>query len=114
MTYDKNPKDILLRSENIDGLEFDTYGATAISAWRMITGRVAWCSRGGPHASRLVATGSITNPKERGALALKDVVNESSRRVDDRKGWRPNSNVGPPLGAAASLPPFLRPGGTAG
>ncbi|MGO8735601.1 MAG: ThuA domain-containing protein [Terriglobia bacterium] len=33
MTYDKNPKDILLRSENIDGLEFDTYGATAISAW---------------------------------------------------------------------------------
>jgi hypothetical protein len=33
VTYDKDPKDILLRSENIDGLEFETYGTTAISAW---------------------------------------------------------------------------------
>ena len=33
VTYDTDPKNILLRSENIDGLEFETYGATAISAW---------------------------------------------------------------------------------
>jgi hypothetical protein len=33
VTYDKDPKDILLRSENIDGLNFETYGPTAISAW---------------------------------------------------------------------------------
>ena len=33
VAYDKNPKDILLRSENIDGLNFETYGPTAISGW---------------------------------------------------------------------------------
>ena len=33
VTYDKDPKDILARSENIDGLEFETYGTTAVSAW---------------------------------------------------------------------------------
>jgi type 1 glutamine amidotransferase len=33
VTYDKNPKDILLRSENLDGLKYETYGTTAISAW---------------------------------------------------------------------------------
>lgn len=33
MTYDKDSRDILLRSENIDGLNFETYGTTAASAW---------------------------------------------------------------------------------
>ncbi len=33
VAYDKDPKDILLRSENIDGLNFETYGPTAISGW---------------------------------------------------------------------------------
>ena len=33
VTYDKDPKDILLRSENIDGLKFETYGTTAIGGW---------------------------------------------------------------------------------
>ena len=33
VAYDKDPHDILLRSENIDGLGYQTYGATAISAW---------------------------------------------------------------------------------
>jgi len=33
VTYDKDPQNILLRSENIDGLNFETYGATAISGW---------------------------------------------------------------------------------
>jgi len=33
MTYDKDSKNILLRSENIDGLNFETYGSTAISGW---------------------------------------------------------------------------------
>jgi hypothetical protein len=33
VSYDKDARDILLRSENIDGLNFETYGATAISGW---------------------------------------------------------------------------------
>ena len=33
VAYDKDPKDILLRSENIDGLNYETYGPTAISGW---------------------------------------------------------------------------------
>jgi type 1 glutamine amidotransferase len=33
VTYDKDSKNILLRSENIDGLNYETYGPTAISAW---------------------------------------------------------------------------------
>ncbi len=33
MTYDKDPKDVLLRSENIDGLKFETYGTTACGGW---------------------------------------------------------------------------------
>jgi hypothetical protein len=33
VAYDKDPKYILLRSENIDGLDFETYGPTAVSAW---------------------------------------------------------------------------------
>ena len=48
VTYDKDPKDILLRSENIDGLEFETYGTTAISAWAYDfgKGRVAFTAVG--------------------------------------------------------------------
>ena len=33
VAYDKDPKDILLRSENIDGLNYETYGTTSISGW---------------------------------------------------------------------------------
>jgi type 1 glutamine amidotransferase len=33
VTYDKDSKNILLRSENIDGLNYETYGPTSISAW---------------------------------------------------------------------------------
>ncbi len=33
VAYDKDPKNILLRSENIDGLNYETYGSTAISGW---------------------------------------------------------------------------------
>jgi type 1 glutamine amidotransferase len=33
VVYDKDSEGILLRSENIDGSSFETYGATAISAW---------------------------------------------------------------------------------
>ena len=48
VTYDKDPKDILLRSENIDGLEFETYGTTAISAWayNFGKGRVVFTAAG--------------------------------------------------------------------
>ncbi len=48
VTYDKDPKDILLRSENIDGLEFETYGTTAISGWAYDygKGRVAFTAVG--------------------------------------------------------------------
>ena len=48
MTYDKDPKDILLRSENLDGLDFETYGATAISGWAYDygKGRVAFTAVG--------------------------------------------------------------------
>ena len=33
VTYDKDPGNILLRSENIDGLNYESYGSTAISGW---------------------------------------------------------------------------------
>ena len=48
LTYDKDPKDILLRSENIDGLEFETYGTTSISGWAYDfgKGRVAFTAVG--------------------------------------------------------------------
>jgi hypothetical protein len=39
VAYDKDPKDILLRSENIDGLNFETYGPTAISGWAYDCGK---------------------------------------------------------------------------
>ena len=48
VAYDKDPKDILLRSENIDSLNFETYGPTAISAWAYDygKGRVAFTAVG--------------------------------------------------------------------
>jgi hypothetical protein len=33
VTYDKDPRHIILRSENIDGLRFQTYGTQAIAGW---------------------------------------------------------------------------------
>lgn len=39
VAYDKDPKYILLRSENIDGLNFETYGPTAISGWAYDCGK---------------------------------------------------------------------------
>jgi type 1 glutamine amidotransferase len=33
VSYDKDARDIFLRSENLDGLNFETYGATAVSGW---------------------------------------------------------------------------------
>ncbi len=33
VTYDKDSKNIFLRSENIDGLNYETYGPTAIGGW---------------------------------------------------------------------------------
>jgi type 1 glutamine amidotransferase len=46
--YDKDPKNILLRSENIDGLEFESYGASAIGGWAYDygKGRVAFTAVG--------------------------------------------------------------------
>ena len=48
MTYDKDPKHILLRSENIDGLRYEYYGASAIAGWAYDygKGRVAYTSPG--------------------------------------------------------------------
>jgi type 1 glutamine amidotransferase len=33
VTYDKDPKYVLLEAENVDGLPFETYGTKSISAW---------------------------------------------------------------------------------
>jgi type 1 glutamine amidotransferase len=33
VTYDKDPKDVILESVNIDGLEFEKYGKRAIAGW---------------------------------------------------------------------------------
>ncbi len=33
VTYDKDPKDIILKSENIDGLTYENLGTTSISGW---------------------------------------------------------------------------------
>ena len=48
MTYDKDPKHILLRSENIDGLRYENYGASAIAGWAYDygKGRVAYTAPG--------------------------------------------------------------------
>jgi hypothetical protein len=48
VSYNKDARDILLRSENIDGLNFETYGATAISGWAYDygKGRVAFTAVG--------------------------------------------------------------------
>ena len=48
MTYDKDPKHILLRSENIDGLRYENYGTTAIAGWAYDygKGRVAYTAPG--------------------------------------------------------------------
>jgi hypothetical protein len=48
VTYDKDPKNILLRSENTDGLEFENYGASAIGGWAYDygKGRVAFTAVG--------------------------------------------------------------------
>ncbi len=46
--YDKDPKNILLRSENIDGLDFETHGASAVGGWAYDygKGRVAFTAVG--------------------------------------------------------------------
>ena len=48
MTYDKDPKNIILQSENIDGLRYETYGTKAIAGWAYDygKGRVAYTSPG--------------------------------------------------------------------
>lgn len=48
MTYDKDPKHILLRSENMDGLRYENYGSTAIAGWAYDygKGRVAYTAPG--------------------------------------------------------------------
>ncbi len=48
VTYDKDPQHILLRSENIDGLNYKEHGASAISGWAYEygKGRVAFTAVG--------------------------------------------------------------------
>ena len=48
VAFDRDPKEILLRSENLDGLNFENYGPTAISAWAYDfgKGRVAFTAVG--------------------------------------------------------------------
>jgi type 1 glutamine amidotransferase len=33
VTYDKDPQNVLMRSENIDGLTYDTFGAQSVGGW---------------------------------------------------------------------------------
>ena len=33
VTYDKDPKDIILRSENVDGLTYEGLGAESVAGW---------------------------------------------------------------------------------
>lgn len=48
VAYDKNPENILLRAENIDGLTFEAYGTQSISGWahEYGKGRVAFTAVG--------------------------------------------------------------------
>jgi hypothetical protein len=48
MTFDKDPKHIILSSENLDGLRFETYGTGAIAGWAYDygKGRVAFTAPG--------------------------------------------------------------------
>ena len=48
VTYDKAPEHILLRSENIDGLRYETHGTQALAAWAYDfgKGRVAFTAPG--------------------------------------------------------------------
>jgi type 1 glutamine amidotransferase len=48
VTYDKDPKHVILEAENIDGLNFQTYGTKSISAWAYDfgSGRVAFTAVG--------------------------------------------------------------------
>lgn len=53
VTYDKDPRYVILRSENTDGLNFDTHGTAAISGWAYDygKGRVVFTAVGHtPHA----------------------------------------------------------------
>ena len=82
VSYDKDPKYVLLESENVDGLEYEDYGKKSMAGWAYEygKGRVVFTAVG-TYQSCHVGSGAFRIAEESRALAAEADLTARIRRT---------------------------------